>query len=227
MKERPILFSAPMIRALLAGTKTQTRRKVKQATGLSLSVEQHPTESGKAVLSWLIGDGPGYPVMEQVKVVDCPYGQVGDRLWVREAWQVDAPCDGTWHDTAWYGCKGSPLSEIPARFQHPNFCNYAANWIYGDIVWRSPIFMPRWASRILLEIVSVRVERLQEISEADAEAEGVQCDSDGWFYYQMPSTQCCVTAVDSYQTLWSQINGTGSWILNPYVWGLEFRRVTP
>ena len=85
VKERPILFSGPMVRAILEGRKTVTRRVITQATGPSLSVEM--LESGQALLSWLVGHGPGYEVGEKLKFVDCPYGKPGDRLWVRETWR--------------------------------------------------------------------------------------------------------------------------------------------
>lgn len=212
MKERPILFSAPMVRALFDGSKTQTRRVLKQATGLSLSVDMHDIEPAKAVLSWLIGDGPGYPVMEQVKVINCPYGQPGDQLWVREAWRYGKefddwkPSDMPKEVGMWFEASGS-----------------APSWM-GKL--RPSIHMPRWASRINLEITGVRVERLHACNEMDARAEGVGYDTDGWFDYMMPGTQCCTSPRASYQTLWESINGAGSWEANPWVWVVEFKRIT-
>jgi hypothetical protein len=198
-KERPILFSAPMVRALLAGTKTQTRRVVK----------------GRP-LEWL---APGMFTPEYVADPEnsaCPYGQPGDRLWVRETWQVDAPHDGTWHATQWYGCKGSPLSEIPERFRHPRYCNFAADWLHGQITWRPSIHMPRWASRITLEITGVRVERLQEITIGDCIAEGIVRGG--------PENPDGIERAE-YRQLWEQINSPGSWDSNPWVWCLTFRRL--
>ncbi len=93
----------------------------------------------------------------------------------------------------------------------------------AEIDWRSSMFMPRWASRLTLIVEDVRVERLQDISETDALAEGVQRDSDGWRDYQMPQTQCCATAKASYQTLWDEINGDGAWAANPWVAAYTFR----
>lgn len=200
MKERPILFSAPMVRALLAGTKTQTRRVVK----------------GTA-LEWLQPRAftPEYVGLPENHL--CPYGFAGDRLWVREAWMPDPPADGTWAYTAWAGERIGQIAGVPERFQHPAFCNYAANWLHGPIRWTPSIHMPRWASRITLEVTGVRVERLQSISEADAAAEGWPEPPGDGTPHQTP--RCW------YPGVWESINGAGSWQANPWVWVVEFRRV--
>jgi hypothetical protein len=199
MKERPILFSAPMVRALLNGTKTQTRRVFKQKNG-----GIWPN----------LNDLPG---MRQI-LRNCPYGQPGDRLWVREAFsgphhqERHPPRD--WHSTdeIHYWADGCPNC--------------------GD--WTKPrpgMFMPRWASRITLEITEVRVERLQDISEADSIAEGIEHDQDisrgniiGWRDYLNRGGKCG-TANGSYRSLWESINGPGSWEANPWVWVVKFRRI--
>ncbi len=205
MKERPILFSAPMIRALLAGTKTQTRRIIKdQSIGERFS---HMTDDGLAHLEWL-GDpccGSGvWDVPEYSANVAAPYGQPGDRLWVRECysgphWMTGVPprewISGT---PLWFWADG----RIPT---------------HGD--WTKPkpgMHMPRWASRILLEITGVRVERLQDISEADALAEGVPHS------LNLPGGRF---ARENFEHLWWTINGDGSWESNPWVWVVEFKRV--
>lgn len=173
MKERPILFSGPMVRAILEGRKTQTRRVVKPqpahiaGIGTVLNID---TITGKA----------------------CPYGKPGDRLWVRETW------DGVRLDG------GGALVSYRADGDKP---------VTDDGRWHPSIHMPRWASRITLEVVSVRVERLQEISEEDAMAEGVALAEN----YRGP--------VAHFASLWEQINGLGSWNANPWVWVVEFRRV--
>ena len=200
MKERPILFSAPMVRAILAGSKTQTRRAVK----------------GNA-LNWLndVGFTPEFVAMPENH--QCPYGQPGDRLWVREAFSGPR-CEEefpprSWYeaDNIWYWADGNPD---------------AGDWTRP----RPSIHMPRWASRILLEITAVRVERLQAISETDALAEGV-IEGNGDFSgcFSVPGTQAMsgTTAKECYARLWDQINGAGSWAANPWVWVVEFRRVTP
>ncbi len=167
MTDRPILFSAPMVRALLSGTKTQTRRVLKQATGPSLSVGMDDDEPGVAALSWLWGDGPGHDVHETIKRVRCPYGQPGDRLYLRETWQAVNGNDRARHivthpapDRGWIEYAATPRIDEPAY------------------KWRPSIHMPRWASRITLDVTGIRVERLQDISEADAIAEGVNVHSD-------------------------------------------------
>jgi hypothetical protein len=199
MKERPILFSAPMVNALLDGSKTQARRVCKGQRELSNA--------------------------HDFQIHRCPHGQPGDRLWVKETWQ--GPLVEDMDD----------YRSEPADFHKPEFCEYAADGgpapefmtTDDELVcrWRPSIFMPRWASRILLEITAVRVERLQDISEEDARAEGIQHELDGWIDYTNPSCQMCMTPADSYRTLWESINGAGSWDANPYVWVLEFKRIEP
>lgn len=226
MKDHPILFSAPMVRAILAGTKTQTRRPVKpQPYSVAL------VASGNHLFDYRSDLNDYSRVVPMEKAVKlCPYGQPGDRLWVRETFQIDAPRDGTWHDTQWYGCKGSLVSEIPERFQHPRFCNYAADWLHGRIKWRPGIHMPRWASRITLLVKEVRIERLQSISEADAIAEGIEKranagqDSARWRVYGTVDTYTS-DPVSSYQSLWESINGAGSWKANPWVFVITYERI--
>lgn len=187
MKERPILFSGAMIRAILAGQKTQTRRAAKPV--------KHP-DLGNPY-------DPGALVSELQHVIGraCPYGQPGDRLWVRETWSTHACFDHL------------PPSECPKSIHY---------WADGEIKTgkrRPSIHMPRWASRILLEIVSVRVERLQSISEADAEAEGID------FLRHVQDADETLTARDLYECLWDGISGEGSWAANPWVWVVEFKRI--
>lgn len=211
MTERPIIFSAPMVRALLAGTKTQTRRVVKyQAPDLV--------------------DDDGWPLVDrsidgigEVRAA-CPYGQPGDRLWLRETWMPDAPRDGTWAGVAFFGCKGSPLSMIPAQYRTPEHVIHRASWDGHDMVgWKPSIHMPRWASRITLEVTGVRVERLQDISTADALAEGVNVHPD---HHDKPPGSI-YSPVQAYRDLWEGINGAGSWDANPWVFVIEFKRIKP
>lgn len=246
-KETGLLFQAPMVRALLreVDPKTQTRRIVKPQpvsdpawTGGAYWQRRAPTITKPVGEAWSIRD------MAQV----CQYGQPGDRVWVREAWAPDPPIDDSWASTEWSGC-GRRIDGVPERFQHPRFCNYAADWLHGPIRWRPGIHMPRWASRILLELTEVRVQRLQDISEADADSEGCErLDSDredpDWNLCQQcggtrlytsfgpslgacPDTDCteCDTYVKRYRHLWESIHGLGSWDANPWVWALSFRRI--
>ena len=218
MKERPILFNAPMVRALLAGTKTQTRRAAKlPVVGAEGSVSE-------VVPSLLPNRGDLWDfrrMLDNPMAVRCPYGQPGDRLWVRESWSPDPPDVDGWGYTAWAGCREGQIAGVPERFRHPRFCNYAADWLHGPIRWTPSIHMPRWASRITLEVTGVRVERLQDISEADAQAEG-------WTRRPEVSTDPQVhkeAARDWFMDLWESINGPGSWDENPWVWVIEFRRL--
>ncbi len=186
--ERPILFSAPMVRALLDGSKTQTRRVCK----LDFSSVADTLRA------------------EQIKTELCPYGAPGERLWVREAWGTEGRWNGTpprdIRTTAplWYGADGRPDG-------------------WGG-VGRPSIHMPRWASRITLEITDVRAERLMAISVTDAHAEGVEGQPGMWRNYTARAGRFA-NPVDSYRSLWEQINGEGSWAANPWVWVVEFERL--
>ncbi len=201
MVERPVLFSGPMVRALLAGTKTQTRRVFKTRNG---GVWPNPND---------------LPGMQQV-LRTCPYGKPGDRLWVRETWME---------------CGLTRLGLMQAAFYAADGQTYCDTTASPPTVrkWKPSIHMPRWASRITLEITSVRVERLQNISEADAVAEGVfrkvgntpigdmvETATDGQLIYVDPSQ-----AREEYRRLWEQINGPGSWAENPWVWVIQFKRL--
>lgn len=225
-KERPILFGGPMVRALLDGHKTVTRRPVKhQPFDLSWSRRDHSFNyvSGRAANGDEVDGFWAYTTRSGGQwEAKCPYGQPGDRLWVRETWLEDPEDDGSWGYTQYMGCKGSPLSDIPKRFQKPGHCLYRACWAGSALTWRPSIHMPRWASRILLEITDVHVERLQDISEKQALAEGVMSaerdiDPDGNDY----------SPLELFGGLWVKLNGMDSWSANPWVWVVEFKRVQP
>lgn len=201
MKSRPILFSAPMVRALLDGTKTQTRRVVKYADPSLIDTDGWP-------LTDLSECGAG-----EVRIA-CPYGQLGDRLWVRETgWErpertstmMRAGAD-TWHQY-YYD------ADLWSESDHNDF----KTWGFKR---RPSIFMPRWASRITLEITGLRLERLQDISEADARAEGAAP-------YRLPLHPGFGPFKAGYSNLWESINGPGSWDANPWVWCISFRRIEP
>lgn len=208
MKIKPIIFSGPMVLAILSGAKTQTRRAVKGEIGELNGV---PTLNGQPLV-----DCPAV-------LAQCPYGKPGEQLWVRENFS------GPHCMEAGEGCAAVP----PGKWAHESRIWYWANGepSYGD--WTRPhqsIHMPRWASRITLEIVSMRIERLQDISKADALAEGAKFhdgrgighsgwrhdDKDGYVYDNARS---------AYARLWQKINGPGSWNANPWVWVIEFKRV--
>lgn len=214
MTERPILFSAPMVRALLAGTKTQTRRVVKP----------QPVEQRDGWAWWHKGLDAGHlhtgaDAMARLMAPLCPYGAPGDRLWVRETWARDSE-DGALFYRADVGTG-----------------NEADDWQHNIDVgasgyrWRPSIHMPRTVSRITLEITAVRVERLQDISEADAIAEGVapypKCreDDDTETFSRIGKVRGDSFPIARYAARWEQINGLGLWDANPWVWVVEFARV--
>ena len=200
MKERPILFSAPMVRAILAGTKTQTRRVVKPGKCPDFGCHMAPGEIA----------GGEYP--ERL----CPYGQTGDRLWVRETF-MDLLGTGVEHRP---DPRGLLQRHAYAADHQPGSYGDEARKSYG-LKWKPSIHMPRAASRITLEITGVRVERLQAISEADAVAEGI--DPEAALAFRRASVGR--PAGFAYRDLWVSINGPGSWHANPWVWVIEFRRV--
>jgi hypothetical protein len=217
MSDRPILFSAPMVRAILAGAKTQTRRVLKEQPQRDVWPFPPMTENDRALI-----------------VKRCPYGVPGDRLWVREAhWFFQDE-----HD---------PVTGYTPPVLTTEDVEYRADGESTRHGWRPSIHMPRWASRITLNITGVRVERLQAISEDDARAEGChgpeddvannlpnchRCAGTGLYTAfaanggAMPDTDCdlCDTPAKRFRLLWGSINGTESWDANPWVWVVEFQR---
>ena len=217
-REKPIPFSAPMVRAILNGTKTQTRRMLKQFLPCC---PEHDSARGV----WEVYNGD-----EVAAVLRCPYGRPGDRLWVRETWMPDAPRNGEWPDVEFYGCGMSPRSLIPECYRHPWHVLHRATYEGCELVgWKPSIHMPRWASRITLEVTAIRVERLQDISEADAKAEGASYHNglgvghSGWRHDDGAVHN---DARSAYAQLWNSINGPGSWDANPWVWVVEFALTT-
>ena len=225
MKKRPIIFSAPMVRALLDGTKTQTRRVVKTK---------------------YIDAAPPVHFYRFLRE-SCPYGQPKDELWVREnGWERPERTPKMMHD----GADTWPPYQYDAVDHQGDIDYQLKEWGWKR---RPSIHMPRWASRITLEITGIRVERLQEISEADAIAEGCVPRLSGtwWQGYRdfdedlmhqqwqgeappdwmiephkmKPTPWLDRTAKQAYETLWDQINGPGAWAANPWVWCIEFKGV--
>lgn len=192
MKSRPILFSGPMVRALLDGTKTQTRRIVKpQPVPIPDDVPQMKRYDNGWWWAWSAAKSMiGVLGMRLLG----PYGKPGDLLWVRESWI---------HGCDFFGPEKTLYQADHTDCRGPQSCED------GFHKWKSPIDMPRWASRLTLEIADVRVERLQEISEEDARAEGIAAP----LYYPAKPQFCA---------LWQSINGPGSWDANPWVWVLAF-----
>jgi hypothetical protein len=235
MRDKPILFNTEMVRAILDGRKTQTRRVVKVKNWLNDPPDSiHPDGSGKGWVAWWGKTSAefsreAYPGPEQ-RGFSPPY-RPGDRLWVRETWQI-----ADWNED------GLPFVryKVDGETQGPIIPPW--DWVdrlwdlWGDLstdenraidgksaerVWRPSIHMPRWASRITLEVTAVRVERLQDISEEDAMAEGCTMD--------MPANGCHLTGnclKDRFAFLWDSLAKPGQlWANNPWVWVIEFRRV--
>lgn len=210
MKERGILFNAPMVRATREGRKTQTRLVVKLPHENSLGCWEPTTIGGPD--GGRCRNGDTIPLQGAIwhtrtgDMLACQYGQPGDRLWGRESgWERPERTLKMMRDGAdmWepYYFDADGYTDL----EHDQF----KEWGFKR---RPSIHMPRWASRILLEIVSVRVERLNDISEADARAEGVPAHD---------------TARAAYANLWNDINGAGSWDANPWVWVIDFELVKP
>ena len=213
MKERPILFSAPMVRAILDGSKTQTRRALRDqppADAVQVSTFHHP-EPRAMFYAWG-ASAAGMTEINEWPPRPCPYGVPGHRLWVKETFTCtdfhypDAPVDER-DDTIFYRADPLPCWEGEEH----------------EIRWRPSIFMPRWASRITLEVTDVRVERLYDISEADAVAEGLRSTSDDCAWHVEDDRHRAVDPRDSYASLWESINGAGAWDANPWVWVVSFK----
>lgn len=220
MRERPILMSPPMVVSTLNNTKTQTRRIVKpqphyepRFAGDGLVLHQKKGDKTTSIHTPLIA-------------AHCPYGEPGDRLWVRETWMPDPPRDGTWPHVAFDGCKPRDMKLIPEQYRTPKHCLYRADCQEKLTGWTPAIHMFRWASRITLEITRVRVERLQDISDADCIAEGIGLNSSaaGVKLTFPPGASACKAG---YQALWETLNGPDSWAANPWVWAIDFKRITP
>lgn len=217
MKETPILFNAPMVRAILAGTKTQTRRVVKGCEFVANTAEGIEPY-------WRLLDHPrkqisgGTPMGAHV-AARCPYGQPGDRLWVRETWQHSNHPIGPYDQDCMVFYRADFMSDV-----HGPDGEKSPEGRYRS--WRPSIHMPRAASRILLEVTDVRVERLQNISEADARAEGArECDPASGREVLLAGPSQRGSFVLHYRDIWNQINGPGSWDANPWVWAISFSRL--
>lgn len=220
VKERPILFSSPMVRAILSGAKSQTRRIVKP---------QPPAWVEQVGVDAFCGErqfaGRGtHPIdWRAEKLIDARFWH-GDHLWVRETLHIDEEEDCTYVAD---GAKFEPL-EMAARYGVKR-----VSFRCGKV---SSIHMPRWASRVTLEVTAVRVERLNLISEADARAEGIAevtkdgilkkyCVLDRSDYSSTPWQDMPRTAKEAYAALWDSINGPGAWALNPWVWVIAFKQL--
>lgn len=193
--EHPIIFSAPMVRAILEGKKTQTRRIINPF-------------GDEFVQELLDGKNNVFTLSNVNKRLKCPYGKLNDRLWVRETWQTLEELNGI----------------RPRDIPNDSDIQYPATYDGGCSKKRPSLYMPRWASRITLEITGIRCERLQDVSDNDAVAEGISYSEafGGWHtesgrFFNMSSPK------ESYAMLWDSINEKNDWHSNPFVWVIDFR----
>lgn len=217
MTERGMIFNSEMVRAILDGRKTQTRRIMKEQPVLNGNFyEVFGSAWSKGMTS--IPAVPGHSLSTR-----CPFGAVGDRIWVREGFfpaplemQSEPPRKTMWNIAYRDGMQMEKLA--PAEY-NPTIYNYER--------WTPSIHMPRWASRILLEITDVRVERLNAISEEDARAEGII--DGGCLNCGEPEPCGCANpepdATDAFAYLWQSIYGQENWNANPWVWVISFERI--
>ena len=231
MKETGIIMSGDHPTKILAGTKTMTRRLTK--------LHEYNKEPDK----WNIRPGVNcqfadsiernkYNLPSQQIYIKCPYGLVGDRLWVRETWRIVGNDSGNLALEIQYKSDMSRKWSTVSQATFDKYTYDSVGWV-ANSKWRPSIFMPRWASRITLEITGLRAERLQEITEVDAIAEGVSYNTTNE-YAQMrvlsrgqANEDTWPTPQESFRKLWDSINakrGYG-WDKNPWVWVIEFRRL--
>ncbi len=211
-REIAIQLSVPMVRATLDGSKTVTRRTVKgEIPNGAVRAIEFQRANDRPVWRWL--DAADNPISKPFR---CPYGMAGDILWGREAWRTlflhdarpprDVPV-------------GAPVAFYADDVGAPAGCGK----------FRPGMFMPRWASRILLEVTDVRVERLQDITRAQAIAEGIERVGDRWRHYFFPTEdgEAWEFPQNSFASLWDSINGAGAWDSSPWVFVIQFRRLEP
>lgn len=206
MKERPILFSAPMVQAILAGNKTQTRRVVK-LPGIMPRTSFTITSPDESMIQLDDGTFHYLSTAAMSGPYECPFGKVGDQLWVRETFAAVGNVDPGYltYRATYPKCLPADVKNIPSDIRDAGYR------------WKPSIHMPRWASRIQLEITGIRIERLQDCSDADAIEEGID----------RTNTSIPGYAKARYEKLWESINGSGSWAKNPWVWVIEFRVIKP
>ncbi|ECJ2555356.1 hypothetical protein [Salmonella enterica] len=210
MKERGMIFNAEMVNAILSGRKTQTRRPIKWKQTRFTEIAERD-------------DGSLWPWAEDCERggdiwFACPYGEIGDRIWVRETWQViHDHIDESSHVE--YRTYAPSIPKEKDRYWHTVYAEHFGDESREDrgFPWRPAIHMPRWASRITLEITDVRVERLRGLSEEDAKSEGIIPSAGG----VLPGWEYRI----NFRDLWMDIYGTDNWEANPWVWVIEFKRV--
>ena len=241
IKERPILFSAPMVRAILEGRKTVTRRafRVQPSGGTPVAVSTfNPIKIDRRGVEQPGPELFGAITFDGEWSLKCPFGQEGDRLWVRETFALLGNEDGAcidWNDRLIKGDEHDAARIFRASCTIGDYGLWnipdKADWkpdtedMLYEGAWRPSIHMPRWASRILVEITDVRVERLQDITYEQAVAEGVHRGPLREWSASDEGGACHKYPVPAFRDLWQSTGG--NWDANPWVWVVEFKRVTP
>ena len=206
MKERPILLNTPMVQAILSGQKTQTRRIVNKAPTTEINHRLIALDNG---WNWQVDQQGIVPTMHREihNPMVCPFGQIGDRLWVRETFRL-------------YDLDECPHADFPCGCPRNGTPLYKASHDCGDgEKWKPSIHMPRSACRLILEITNIRIERLNDITSEDAKAEGFD-------YSTHPSAiqmGYAIGAKTNFRVTWEQIYGQNEWNKNPWVWVVEFK----
>lgn len=218
MKERGVIFNGEMVRAILHGRKTQTRRIVKGTDGAVKFCKEWDINGEEIFV--VLGEKDHTGMNPVLGALSCPFGAVGDRIWVREAFRVHSLAT----DVATLAYKASERNSWTEQTHRVPVavCNKQAT----PEKWTPSLHMPRWASRILLEITNVRVERLNSIHDVDAVREGIQnLTTCSHADFGIPGVVNAQHPVRAFQLLWESIYGADSWRANPWVWVIEFKRV--
>lgn len=212
MKSRGMIFNSEMVRAILDGRKTQTRRIVKGTDGAVKFCKEWDINGEEIFV--VLGEKDHTGMNPVFGAISCPFGAVGDRIWVRETWAEAGACAP---DLKLY--RANYPEHVPSIYENVPPAE--------EIRWTPSIHMPRWASRILLEITDVRVEQLNAISEEDARAEGI-IDGGCLNCGELEPCGCAnpePDATDAFAYLWQSIYGQENWNANPWIWVIEFKRV--
>ncbi len=219
-KSRPIIFNSEMVNAILENRKTMTRRVIKPQPLHDYSViakyKWHSCPKIANKMRWVVRDNNHLVIADKSSEYFKPPYEIGMKLWVRETCSIVRKPNINYPSYDW---------------RREGNCSYKADekkavGMYGVIKWKSPIYMPKWASRLTLEITDIKVERLQDISEEDALAEGIiQLDSKlGFMDVRKTEGSIMPSAKDAFMLLWQSIKGSQSWSSNPFVWILEFKK---
>ncbi|HEB5763789.1 TPA: hypothetical protein R0M96_001889 [Klebsiella pneumoniae] len=223
MKERGMIFNSEMVRAILDGRKTQTRRIVKGTDGAVKFCKEWDINGEEIFV--VLGEKDHTGMNPVLGAISCPFGAVGDRIWVRETWSSDF-ANYYPNDRVWYAADNNRRLDIEVVDGVRGIYSPESD-VHVPFRWQPSIHMPRWASRILLEITDVRVERLNAISEENARAEGII--DGGCLNCGEPEPCGCANpepdATDAFAYLWQSIYGQENWNANPWVWVIEFERV--